>query len=98
LIRQGATLVTSVEEVLDDLAPMLRDRLEAARQRAEAAALGPIEQRLLSTLSVEGATVDRVVVDTGLAPGVVLETLLALELRGLVAQRPGMRFAARRAA
>ena len=41
----------------------------------------------------EGAThVDVVAGRTALAPAEVLETLLALELRGLVEQRPGMRF------
>jgi predicted Rossmann fold nucleotide-binding protein DprA/Smf involved in DNA uptake len=41
--------------------------------------------------------VDEVIRRTALAPGDALETLLALELRGVVEQQPGMRFRAKAA-
>jgi DNA processing protein len=93
LIRQGATLVTRVEDVLDALAPSLRARLAAARAADEAASLSPVERQVLDHLGDEGAHVDEVVARAGIGAGDALETLLALELRRLVAQRPGMRFA-----
>jgi DNA processing protein len=98
LIRQGATLVGSADEVLEEIAPMLRPRLAAARADAAMAALGEVEQRVAAALGAGAATVDRMVAETGLEAAVVLETLLALELRGLVEQRPGMRFVTRRVA
>lgn len=93
LIRQGATLVTRVEDVLDALAPSLRARLAAARAADEAGSLSPVERRVLDQLGDEASHVDDVVAGAGIGAGDVLETLLALELRRLVAQRPGMRFA-----
>jgi DNA processing protein len=98
LIQQGATLVTSVEDVVDTLAPALRARIVAVRAAAEEAHLSTIERAVLDGLGEGSAHVDAVVATSGRPAGEVLETLLALELRGLVTQRPGMRFVRRRAA
>ncbi len=95
LIQQGATLVTSVEDVVDTLAPALRSRLATVRAAAEEATLSPVERAVLDAIGDGEAHVDLVVGRSGHSAGVILETLLALELRGLVAQRPGMRFARR---
>jgi DNA processing protein len=94
LIRQGATLVTSVEDVLAEIAPALAPRLATARAASAAADLAPDERAVLGTLDADVLHVDRVAALAKLPPSRTLETLLALELRGLVAQRPGMRFAA----
>ena len=93
LIQQGATLVSSVDDILENLAPALRARLAAVRAAAETARLSADERRVLDVLGGEVRHVDEVVGRAGLAAGVALETLLALELRGLVVQRPGSRFA-----
>jgi DNA processing protein len=98
LIREGAALVRGVEDVIDALAPALRSRLAAARAACEVSTLTPSERRVLDALGDEATHVDAVVGRCGDAPGDVLETLLALELRRLVDQRPGMRFARRGAA
>jgi DNA processing protein len=98
LIQQGATLVTSVEDVVETLAPTLRARIVGARAAAEEATLSAIERAVLDATGQGGAHVDAIVASAGRPTGEVLETLLALELRGLVTQRPGMRFARRRAA
>jgi DNA processing protein len=98
LIRQGATLVTSADDVLEALAPALRRRLAKARAAAELAALSSGERHVLDQLAHEATHVDAIAARSGLAAADVLETLLALELRRLVDQRPGMRFARRGAA
>jgi DNA processing protein len=97
LIRQGATLVRGVDDVLDEIAPAFRARLASARASAAAASLSDVEARVLDAVRPAGAHVDEVIRRTALAPGPALETLLALELRGLVEQQPGMRFRARAA-
>jgi DNA processing protein len=98
LIQQGATLVTSVDDVVEALAPALCARVAAARAAAEEAHLSAVERAVLGALGEGGAHVDAVVTASARPAGEVLETLLALELRGLVAQRPGMRFVRRKAA
>ena len=98
LLQNGAKLVTSVEDVLDEIAPALKASLAAARSRAETASLAPIERTLLDSLTADVVHIDDLVPRTNLDAASILETLLALELRGLVEQRPGMRFTARSAA
>ena len=97
LIRDGATLVRGVEDVLDEIAPALRQRLAAARASMAAAMLSDVESRVMAAVRPAGAHVDDVIRRTALEPGPALETLLALELRGLLEQQPGMRFRARAA-
>lgn len=97
LIRDGAFLVRDAADVLEVIAPQLRPGLAAARIEAAVAGLHPDEARLLHVLT-ETRHVDDVIRTTGLAPSTTLETLLALELRGLVVQEPGMRFRRRTAA
>jgi DNA processing protein len=95
LIQQGAKLVTDVDDVLEEIAPALRARLARVRADAEAVRLTPDERTLVAALADGALHVDALVARTSLAPSTALEMLLALELRGLVEQRPGMRFAGR---
>ena len=92
LIQNGARLVTKVEDILDEVAPHLRARLVATRAGAATATLTPPERRVLDALEADGRHVDDVIRVAAAPPGTVLETLLALELRGLVRQLPGKRF------
>jgi DNA processing protein len=98
LLQQGATLVAGVEDVLEALAPALLPRFAEARARAATSGLSTDERSLLDAIGDEAAHVDEISRRAACAPAASLETLLALELRGLVEQRPGARFARRRAA
>jgi DNA processing protein len=92
LIRGGATLVTSAEDVLAEIAPAAGARLAAARAAAEVASLTPVERLVLEAVGPDGRHVDEVIRRAAVAAAATLETLLALELRGLVRQLPGKRF------
>ena len=97
LIQQGAKLVTTVEDVLEEIAPQLVARVVAARAAVAEAALGPLERQVLAALGAETAYVDQIIRGAGMAAGKALETLLALELVGLVEQVAGKRFRRRAA-
>jgi DNA processing protein len=97
LIQEGAKLVTGVEDILEEIAPALRARVAAARAARADAMLAPVERRVLEAVGGEEGHVDDVIRRAGLPAGTTLETLLALELRGLVEQAPGKRFRRRAA-
>jgi DNA processing protein len=97
LIQQGARLVTGVEDILEDLPAALRLRLAERRTAAAEAALTAPERRILDAVGPDGRHVDEVIRHVAVPPGAALETLLALELRGLVHQLPGKRFCRRAA-
>lgn len=96
LIQQGALLVTSADDVLEAVAPMLRTRLAAARLRDAEETVSAGERRLLDALAGGVRHVDDVVRMAGMPADAALEALLALELRGLVEQQPGARYRLRR--
>lgn len=92
LIQQGATLVTSPEEILENLAPGLR-WLQNAREKPiyssehQAAAL-PFPE-LLANVGDEVTPVDVVAERAGQPVPVIVAQLLELELAGWIAAVPG---------
>jgi DNA processing protein len=99
LIRDGAKLVESVDDVLEDLEGLvgyLRAQLESTEPeespaRASALAGDPDEAALLAALGADPASIDQLVERTGLTADRVSSMLLALELQGRVQMLPGGR-------
>ena len=96
LIRQGyAALVTSVDDLLDDLGAQLPASTRAPRPAPEPALpadLTAIERRLLGALTAEPRPLDLVCADAGVDASQALVYLLQLEFRGLVRQLAGKQF------
>lgn len=83
LIREGATLVESVADIVEHLGGMLAYKEEEAAAEAPSAAEGD-EGRLLSAMGFDPVSPDTLVERTGLAISHVASMLVALELRGVV--------------
>jgi DNA processing protein len=88
LLRQGAALAESAEDIVREILPHLDP---APPHRA--VPLSDLETAIVAQLDASPRSVDEVIARTGLAASVVLETLLVLELRGAVRQQPGQQFA-----
>jgi DNA processing protein len=109
LIREGAKLVETVEDILVelDLPAALRQgvsptravsgtELEPPVQPAEHAPIpvaSPIEKDILAVLSPNGSFVDEIAAACRISVSEALSSLTMLELRGLVRQFSGKRFA-----
>ncbi len=101
IIRKGyATLVTSVDDLLEEIDPQLDPQLGEAASAAAAPAAAPtpdpaltgVERRLFEALSAEPTSLDALCERTGLGPSAALPYLLQLEFRGLVRQMAGRQF------
>jgi DNA processing protein len=100
LIKQGAKLVTSWEDVVEELPTPVRTELmpvESASHDERAAlveeGLEPLERPLYELLSVdETRHIDDLVENSGLNSSEVLAALFDLELKGVVRQLPGKQF------
>jgi DNA processing protein len=100
LIKQGAKLVVTAEDVIEELPTPVRAVLvKAERPEAEqrnllaAAALGVSEKRVFDLLNVEETRhIDELVETSGLNSSEVLATLFDLEMKGVVRQLPGKQF------
>ena len=90
LLKDGAKLVQTVEDVLEEIeAPQRPAGVVAAGEPAAGPALSDEEKRLLALLSLEQRHVDDLIQETGLAASQVSSNLLMLELKGLVRRLPG---------
>jgi DNA processing protein len=100
LIKEGAKLVESpfdiVEEILPMLEPSFRDRLEKQplmlQSQPSAPSLGPEEQRLFDGISLEPVSLDDLISQGSYAPSEVMSILLSLEIKGLIKQIPGLQY------
>jgi len=99
LIRDGAHIVTDVEDILVEIAPMLGRPAETAtpiEKSAPASTLSPASvdgdrERLVAALGSAPVELDEIVRFTGLAPAAVHYLLLELDLAGRIARHPGGR-------
>jgi DNA processing protein len=99
LIRQGAKLVESVDDIIEEIAPQLLDRTGSATQRAPRVLpqnAGDATRTIFALLQENTLQVDQVIERTGMSAAQVLETLLDLELQGLLRQLPGKIYRAER--
>jgi len=97
LIREGATLTESAQDVLNVLRPILgagfcdpaRDSALPPNSKAAEAEAGKIRHQVLELLGPAPAEVDEIIRQTGASASAVLIVLLELELAGRLARHPG---------
>lgn len=96
LIRDGAKLVSSIDDVLEELGPLAhesrRDDGTTIRVPAEVT-LNEIEQKVLQAIEPKGSLIDDVTQSSGLPVHRVLSTLHVLEMRSLIRRVSGNRVA-----
>jgi len=90
LIQQGAKLVMSASDILDDMGMLFAE--QPALIPVPAPELAGNEAAIYGAFSDGETSVDEIVARSGLPTSVVSSTLLALEMKKLVRQRPGSRF------
>jgi DNA processing protein len=102
LIKEGATLVEGVDDVIEALPLHIRAVIESgARSVVDRAAQPPEadprpsgprvsagERELLVLIKDEPRHIDNIIEESGLAPSAVSGLLVQMELKGLVARRP----------
>ena len=94
LIKQGATLVASIEDVIEQLPPLSPRLASPTASKTDAGARSEeptslTERLLLGALDFEQTTFDDIVQRTGLTTTNVSSILSALEVRGLVQSLAG---------
>ena len=95
LIRQGAKLVETAADILEELAPLLPSSAAAKPPPSATPEEEPLDgdyQALLDAMGFDPVTVDDLVGLSGLTAEAVSSMLLLLELRGHVEATPGGRY------
>ncbi len=93
LIKDGAKLVESSDDILEEILPQWRREEGVARQAETPGADLTGEEKILYNLLGETPLhIDAIIRESQLDPGRVSSLLLNLELRGLISQWPGKAF------
>ena len=106
LIKQGAKLVESIEDVMEALGyigEQLQDHATAAAteasEKVEASLfdtshfkLSDQEKKIYASLDKDPLHIDQIIADTDLPAGTVNAALVSLQLKGLIKQLPGNLF------
>jgi len=97
LIRQGAKLVETVEDIVEEIAPQLLTRAgEQAKDGRRGLPQNASEEvkKIFHLLQERSLQIDEVIESSGFSPAKVSEVLLDLELQGYLRQLPGKRYRA----
>ncbi len=103
LLRQGATLVESIDDIIEALGPVSRQLQEHIDSLPEASGtvgaidietlnLSPPEKTIYACLSKDPVHIDHIIQETRLPTGTVTASLVSLQLKGMVKNVPGNRF------
>ncbi len=106
LIKQGATLVESVEDVMEALgyvgeqlqshvteaATEASEKMEAPLFNGKQFKLSDDEKKVYDALGKEPLHIDQIIADTNVPAGTVNAGLISLQLKGLIKQLPGNLF------
>jgi len=109
LLKQGAKLIESVEDVMEGLGyigEQLEDHVSTAAEKAAESVETPLfdikalklsgpEKTIFECLNKEPSHIEEIIADTDLAAGSVNAGLVSLRLKGLIKQLPGSLFVKR---
>ena len=94
LIKEGAKLVTAVEDILEELPVSARveGSVSPAQPQRDLSSLSPAERNMFELISDEPHHIDKIASQASVGVPQALSTLLSLELKGLVKQLSGKVF------
>jgi DNA processing protein len=97
LIKEGAKMVESYEDILEEILPQWKREEEMAQKVKSPDQDLPEEERILYKLLEETPLhIDAIIQESGFEPGKVSSLLLNLELKGFISQWPGKCFSRKR--
>jgi DNA processing protein len=92
LIKQGAKLAASVQDILEEIQPQFKLNLQFEKKPQEELNLSEPEKIIFNLISHEPMHIDAIAAASGTPTSLTLSRLLSLELKNLVRQLPGKYF------
>jgi len=98
LIRQGAKLVETIRDIMEEIAPQMMGPAGLAQKLSSSSLpphIGPEARKIFELVLEQPLHIDELIEQSRLSPARVSEILLDLEIQGLMQQLPGKRFRAK---
>ncbi len=92
LIQQGAKLVMDARDILEDMQVLFPESPKLSPSKPRTDLLEGAERQVYEAIGDSETPIDEVIAKSGLPTAKVCSTLLALEMKRLVKQRPGQHF------
>lgn len=94
LIKEGAKIVTNVDDILTEFELLLTHRGKRGIKNVSTCevSLTGIKRKIYSILSLEPKHIDQIILESKVEPQKVIHILLDMELKGLIEQLPGHRY------
>lgn len=93
LIKEGAKLVTKVEDILEEVKMITTvQQKEKSKIEKDLSQLSEVERNIYSLIIDEPYHIDKIAQDTRMSTPQALSTLLSLELKGFIKQLSGKQF------
>lgn len=92
LIREGAVLIESLDDVIEELGPLAWETQDSRGQDIRHPAemnLNDLERQILATVETHPTSIDQVIRSSGVPAAQVLSILSVLEVRRLICREPG---------
>ena len=89
LIREGAKLVESIEDILEELNLNIEVKVNKDK---EGLSLSPQERRILEAISEKGVYLEELILKTGLSFDMINKAVVSLRLKGLIKERAPLYF------
>ena len=91
LIKEGAKLIESIEDIIDELSDLQNGDLQTGRSRS-LEVLSPVEKEIWTLLSDAPMHIDHIASELNRSTSELLSHLLSMELKNCVSQLSGMKF------
>ena len=92
LIKQGAKLIQSVDDILEELEPHLRNEPDTHHEPEIRVSLSPDETEIMKHVINEPIQIDALSLRCNMPTGKLLSILLSLELKGVIRSLEGKRY------
>ena len=101
LIQQGAKLVSNANDIFDEIFPLIDSDTAAhiidsqyphPSSDKPTLEFSPGEQHIFNLLGEDPVSIDQIITRSGMPPGDISESLLTLELKGIIRRHPGHQY------
>ena len=91
LIRDGAKITTSIDDVIEEIL-VLKERVKLQNTSIDTSTLTDDELKIINCLKIGINTLDELGQQTKMSTGQLLSNLTLLEMKGVISQTPGNKF------